>query len=248
MEVKTNDCKNCGQPLSSVYCAHCGQRASVHRVTFRETFNDLADNLFSISAPLPRTIRALILHPGQLFREYLQGRRKRYYKPISFFILATVLYIFFRWLTDFDPFLDNEPQPSQQVPGSERFFAAGRYMFQNINNLLFFFVLTLAGFLKLFFYRHYSLAEYIAVSFYLIGFYTLIAIINPVVYKYISHNIQFLATLIMCVYFIHSMISFFQKKPWLVGIKSLVIYFFAFFFYVVLAYLFSYVVIIIKGI
>ena len=248
MEASPNPCKNCGQTTTAAYCEKCGQRSSVHKVTFRETIQDLADNLFSISAPLPRTVNTLILKPGLLFREYLEGKRKKYYKPISFFILATILFLFFRWLVDFDPFIEANTQADPQVPGSEKFFAAGKYMFQNINNLLFILVLTMALFLKLFFYRNYSLAEYVAVAFYLTGFYSLLAIINPLIYKFISPRIQFVAMLIMGIYFVYAMISFFEKRPVLTGLKSVFVYILAYVFYVILAFLFSFVIVVIRGV
>ncbi|NNJ88717.1 MAG: hypothetical protein HKP53_04900, partial [Eudoraea sp.] len=65
-EEVSNTCKNCGNISEGNYCPHCGQRISVHKVTFKETFEDLADALFTLNAPLLNTIKELIITPGVL--------------------------------------------------------------------------------------------------------------------------------------------------------------------------------------
>ena len=247
MEASPNSCKNCGQITSGAYCNNCGQRSSVYKVTFKETFNDLADNLLSISAPLPNTLKYLILDPGKLLREYLQGRRKSYYKPISFFILATVIYIFLRWLIDFDirGTVITTDSAVEQL-GENNMARARDFMFRNINNLLFFFVFSLSLMLKMFFYKKYLLSEYIAVAFYLVGFYSLITSINIFYIKYVDRGTQFLAILAMALYFIYAMVRFFDKNPIRVGIKSLAAYVLAYLGYGILAFGFSYLIVVLN--
>ena len=215
-----------------------------NKVTFRETFDDLADNLFSISAPLPRTIRELAIRPGQMFRNYLAGKRKRYYKPISFFILATIIYLFFRWTIDFDirgEVISTDSAIEQM--GQNNIIRARDFMFRNINNLLFFFVLSLSLTLKIFFYKKYMLSEYVAIAFYLVGFYSLITSVNIFYVKYVNPDTQYLAILTMAVYFIYAMIRFFEKSPVWVGFKSMLAYFLAYVGYGSLAFGFSYLIV-----
>ena len=247
MELEPNTCKNCGQTTTGAYCGNCGQRSAVYKVTFRETFNDLADNLFSISAPLPRTLKYLIADPGKLLRDYLEGKRKSYYKPISFFILATVFYLFIRWLIDFDirgTVVSTDSAVEQM--GEDNIIKARDFMFRNINNLLFFFVLSMSLALKTFFYRKYLLSEYIAVSFYLVGFYSLMTAFNVFYIKYVDPGTQYLAILAMAVYFIYAMIRFFNKGPIWVGIKSLIVYFLAYLGYGFLAFGFSFLIVVLN--
>jgi len=236
-------CKNCGAITKDSFCAHCGQRTTVHKVTFRETFDDLTDNLFSFSAPLPLTLKMLILHPGTLFRQYLGGKRKKYYRPISFFILATLIYLFIRWVIDFDDYLEISVRAKKNQIDLEPFSRARDYMFQNIKSLAFILVFTLAAFIKLFFSRKYTLAEYIAVSFYLNGFYSLLATLNLFYIQYVSSKVQYLAMVVMCAYFIYAMISFLQNQRLRVGLKSFMIYWLAYGAYVILAIIISYLMV-----
>ncbi|MBT8178575.1 MAG: DUF3667 domain-containing protein, partial [Eudoraea sp.] len=130
-------------------------------MTFRETFQDLADQLFSLSAPLPLTLKMLLVNPGRLFRDYLSGKRKRYYKPISFFLLTTLLFIFIRWLVDFNPLTQTIGNPTDNPLVDEDLLGqAADFMFQNINNLLFILVIILALVMKPFYFKNHTLAEY----------------------------------------------------------------------------------------
>ena len=237
-------CNNCNTVVTSEFCPNCGQRTSINKVSFKETFHDLIDQLFSLSAPLPATLKMLIVNPGLLFREYLSGKRKKYYKPISFFLLATLLYIFVRWLIDFSPFAQTIGNPSSSPVIDEALMEQARdFMFRNINNLLFFFVITLALMLKVFFYRRYMLSEYLAVSFYLAGFYTLLTTVNLFYMKYVNPNIQVIAMMVMWGYFIYAMILFFERRKWLVGIKAFFTYLIAYVLYLFIAFYFSYFIV-----
>ena len=240
-------CKNCGQETVTTYCSSCGQRSSVHKVTTRETFEDLADNLFSISAPLIITVKSLFVNPGRLLREYLGGKRKKYYKPVSFFILTTAIYLFLRWMIGFDIRGEiNLDESTMEQIDANLLSQARNFMFQNINTLAFFFVLTMSLALKMFFYKKYSLIEYVAVAFYLNGVYSIFATINIFYIKFVNTQVQFLAILVMATYFVYTCIRFFQVKPWWVGIKSTIAYFLAYIGYIFLAFNFSYLIVFLK--
>ena len=246
-EEKTT-CRNCGEICDNAYCPVCGQRTSVYRVTFKETFHDLADNLFSISAPLPRTLRCLVVDPGKMLRDYLQGKRKQYYKPISFFILTTVFYLFIRWSIDFDiQGIVVSTQTAVEQMGQDNIAKARGFMFRNINNLLFFFVFSLSLSLKTFFYRKYALSEYVAVAFYLVGFYSLLTTVNIFYIKYVNPQVQFIAILVMAVYFIYAMVRFFEKRPFWVVVKSFIAYTLAYLSYGFLAFVFSFLVVLLDS-
>ena len=183
-----------------------------------------------------------------MLREYLQGKRKKYYKPISFFILTTVFYLFIRWSIDFDiQGTVVSTQTAVEQMGQDNIVKARGFMFRNINNLLFFFVFSLSLSLKTFFYRKYTLSEYVAVAFYLVGFYSLLTTINIFYIKYINPQVQFIAILVMSVYFIYAMVRFFEKKPFWVAVKSFIAYSLAYLGYGFLAFGFSFLVVVLDS-
>lgn len=239
-------CKNCAEPLQGRYCRNCGQRSSVDRVTFKETFQDLADSVFTVSAPLWVTIKKLIVNPGEMMRDYLSGRRKTYYKPVSFFVLMTLIFLFVGFVIDYDPFV-NQTIQVQESNESMLLNEAREYYLTHINNFLFAFVFTLALGLKLFFWKKYSLAEYLAVSFYLIGMYTLFVTLNMFYIQYVDVNFQYLGLLIMWLYFIYAMVSFFRSNRIWVALKSLLVFPLAMFGYFAIGFSLSYLIVSLKA-
>ena len=99
-----------------------------------------------------RTTRLLIVRPATILREFTEGRRKRYYKPVAYFVLLTAIYILLRSLIGYDPFNErmDQMQANDQV-NTNLLQEAGIYMFKNINNILFLLVFGMALSFKLFF-------------------------------------------------------------------------------------------------
>lgn len=240
-----NTCKNCGTKVKGNYCAICGQKTTVAKVTFKETFQDLLDAVFTIDAPFLTTLRMLVINPGMLFREYLNGKRKKYYKPVTFFILMTVLYLIIRGIINYDPFGSTILQVED--PSKSQLLTKARdFMLLNIDKLLFVFVFSLSVFMKLFFYKKNSLAEFLAISFFLLGIYTILTTLNMFYIQFINNSFQGISIVVMLLYFIYAMVSYFKVKKVQVVIKSAVAFFLAFFFYGFLAYGLSFLIIWVK--
>ncbi|GAB5398833.1 MAG: hypothetical protein Aureis2KO_04180 [Aureisphaera sp.] len=243
MEPSNTYCKNCETLVKANYCGQCGQRATVHKVTFKETFTDLIASLFTFEAPFTRTLYMLMSNPGKMFRDYLEGKRKNYFKPVSFFILLTVVHILTRSLLNYNPINDTS---FPNFPGAEAFKEAAEFMVRNINNILFVLVFTLSVFMKLFFFKRYSWAEYMAVAFYMAGVYILVGTLNLFLMKFLDSSIQFLSMVIMLFYFVYAMISFLTKHKILVAIGSVIAYVLGMFCYAVLGYLISFIIVSIR--
>lgn len=48
-----------------------------------------------------RTLKTILISPGKLSLEFVEGRRKNYMKPISIFFLANLIYFFFPFINTF---------------------------------------------------------------------------------------------------------------------------------------------------
>jgi hypothetical protein len=83
-------CLNCGTILAGPHCHACGQRAHVHR-TLGAFFHDLLHGVLHFEGKTWRTIPMLAWRPGQLTREYIDGRRARYVSPIALFLFVVFL-------------------------------------------------------------------------------------------------------------------------------------------------------------
>ena len=87
-------CPNCFHPFSGPrphYCPECGQETSVKAPTVGELMQQFGGAYFATEGAFWRTMRLLLLQPGELTAQYLLGRRKHYVLPLRLFLSVTVI-------------------------------------------------------------------------------------------------------------------------------------------------------------
>lgn len=62
------------------------------RVSVTTMVADILEDQLVVSRALPRSLRALLLQPGRLTLEYLEGRRVRYIAPFRLYLAASVVF------------------------------------------------------------------------------------------------------------------------------------------------------------
>ncbi len=84
------NCLNCGTFLTGAFCHACGQHAYVHR-TLSAFFHDLAHGVFHFEGKVWRTLPLLAWRPGELTRDYIEGKRARFVSPMALFLFSVFL-------------------------------------------------------------------------------------------------------------------------------------------------------------
>lgn len=85
--ANAGNCANCAAPLTGDYCAQCGQKAHLHR-TIGGFLHDLVHGVLHFDGKLWRTLPLLARRPGQLTRDYIDGKRARYISPVALFLFT----------------------------------------------------------------------------------------------------------------------------------------------------------------
>ena len=80
-------CLNCGAALIGPFCAHCGQKAHVHR-SVRAFFQDFIQGLFNFEGKIWRTLPMLAWRPGDMTRRYIAGERARFISPVALYLFT----------------------------------------------------------------------------------------------------------------------------------------------------------------
>jgi Protein of unknown function (DUF3667) len=104
-------CLNCRATLVGQYCGQCGQRATNRLISLWELIRDAFGDLFELDSRLWRTLVPLLARPGQLTRDYLEGRRARYMPPFRMYLVLSVLFFvvaFSDWRDQFEIFFEPE--------------------------------------------------------------------------------------------------------------------------------------------
>lgn len=86
-------CTDCGQATTGNFCAHCGQPTHVHR-SLLHLGEELLHGVMHFDGRIWRTLPLLLLNPGRLTREWVEGKRTRYVSPLAIF-LFTIFLMFF---------------------------------------------------------------------------------------------------------------------------------------------------------
>ena len=85
-------CRNCGTPAPLEFCPSCGQETAPHPPTLFEFLHEFVGHYVALEGVLWQTLRLLVTRPGQLTREYLEGRRRRYVLPLRLYLTCSFLF------------------------------------------------------------------------------------------------------------------------------------------------------------
>jgi hypothetical protein len=85
-------CLNCGGPVTGRHCGDCGQSADVHVLSMREVAGDVTHSLLHLDSRVWRTLRLLVLKPGELTREFIAGRHQGYLPPFRLYLGISILF------------------------------------------------------------------------------------------------------------------------------------------------------------
>lgn len=90
------NCLNCNSNLDEdfKFCPKCGQKAAIHRLDFHAISHDAVHYVTHADKSIFTLIKELISKPGIVAREYVAGRRQRYFKPLNFFLIVAGIVVF----------------------------------------------------------------------------------------------------------------------------------------------------------
>lgn len=93
MYLFMTSCKNCGYQADLKFCPNCGQKVSVKRIEFRSLVKDLPHAVWHVDKGFLFNVIQLFKRPGYAIKDYLDGKRKNFYHPLSYMliVLATML-------------------------------------------------------------------------------------------------------------------------------------------------------------
>lgn len=91
-------CLNCGNRFKGNFCPHCGQSAKTRRLKLREMMTNAVETFVGGDNRFVRSCRDLFVRPGIIARNYLIGRRMRYYHPLQMYVYLLTAYAVFSYV------------------------------------------------------------------------------------------------------------------------------------------------------
>jgi hypothetical protein len=92
--ASVSSCRNCGEYIEKKYCTHCGQKHEEHRIHIGTLLHDIPHAIFHVDHGFFFNVKQLFLRPGFAIRDYLEGRRKPFFHPITYLAILLVFNLF----------------------------------------------------------------------------------------------------------------------------------------------------------
>lgn len=106
------NCKNCEVALDGKFCANCGQKANVSRLTFVHVMHEFFHAFTHADKGVLLLAKKMIRYPGTVAREYVEGKRKRYFNPLSFIVITSAINAYICLKTGYYAAMSHDSGPS----------------------------------------------------------------------------------------------------------------------------------------
>lgn len=76
------------------YCSRCGQKTSVNRLSFHDIIHDVIHYITHADKSILSLLKQMFKKPGVVAREYIAGKRQKYFRPLNFFLIVAAVVVF----------------------------------------------------------------------------------------------------------------------------------------------------------
>ena len=175
-------CISCEKEHNFNFCPNCGERAETRKISFSSTLEDTFATLSSMDRGFLYNLKVLVLQPQKIVNDYILGKRKGIFNPISFLIFSVSLYlVVVTWLK-----VPNENLATSREAASKLRALAYEVGYFLRAYLKYFWVLSILplGLSLRLIYRNYNFFENLAISSFIIGQATLVAMLSHLVFRW----------------------------------------------------------------
>lgn len=247
-------CKNCGTNHSETnnFCPNCSQRSALHRLAFHDIVHEGIHYFTHADKGLFQLIRDLCTKRGLVAFEYIEGKRKKYFPPLNFFLLIAAVFVFVATLAEPTAptnILQAHPEINAITDPTEKLQTIGVYerkikvshFTTKYSNLMAMCSLPLTALVFWLFYRKakYNYIEHLVAGMYMLGICILVyaLFIIPICFLFKLENYieLLLFFLLQLIYFAVFYYGFLQKTSKLQFVKALGVSFLNLLFWFVLS-------------
>ena len=87
-------CPNCGRKRAGPFCAHCGQNDRNYARSLPLMLGEFVKEMFELDSRFLRTLKTMLLRPGELSAEFSRNRRASYSSPVRFYLFVSLAFFF----------------------------------------------------------------------------------------------------------------------------------------------------------
>ena len=167
-------CISCSYKHNEKFCPNCGEKTGVPKITFSSTVETTFATITNMDKGFLYNLKNLTLKPKETIEEYLKGKRKGIFNPISFLIISTSIYLVIESLLKVNNIATDEQVKVLKEQVSYKIGSnGGRFIKDYLKFFWIFSVIPLSLLTKLFFKR-FNFAEHITINSFVLGHITLV--------------------------------------------------------------------------
>lgn len=89
-------CKNCGNDFIGKFCNVCGEKVyEDHDRSFGHLVEEVLHFVTHFEGTFIQSLKTILSKPGKISEDFCNGIRRKYFKPLSFFLMLVILYLLF---------------------------------------------------------------------------------------------------------------------------------------------------------
>lgn len=95
--LDSSRCANCDRAIDGTdqkFCPACGQPTPAHRIDWHFLGHELEHSVLHMDRGILYTLKNLMLRPGHLIRDYIDGRRVHHVKPLLLTMVSAAFVVF----------------------------------------------------------------------------------------------------------------------------------------------------------
>ena len=88
-------CLNCEIPVmpQQAYCMGCGQKTQLKRLSLHEVTHEAIHYFTHADKSIFSLLKQLLVNNGKVGKEYIAGKRKKYFPPLNFFLIVGTVFV-----------------------------------------------------------------------------------------------------------------------------------------------------------
>lgn len=92
IDEKVITCKNCDNTFTGHFCNNCGQSAKDFDRPVSVLIVDAMSNMWAFDTRLWKTLKSIMLKPGEMALDYIEGKRVRYMPPFRLYLFISFIF------------------------------------------------------------------------------------------------------------------------------------------------------------
>jgi hypothetical protein len=236
------NCKNCDAATGGTFCSACGQKSDTHRITIPHLSHELIHAVTHADKGFFLLMKDLVAKPGAVALQYIEGKRKKYFNPLSFIVITTAFSAYIGYKSGYFEAL-TYPNSAKQPP-LPYYRESMQFMVEHGKMLGLILILPLLAFFAWIFFKRsqYNFAESFVLHSFVIGQTNILRVIIFIpAFLIAPHTIgmnEMIFSLVFQLYLIIAYKQFYKGNLALVIFKSLLIRILFIVFYWVLIWAF----------